>query len=69
MARYLQQHSEILQLPMAVFPIDTVGHSAIASKGNRWALTTIFIHASYVFAIAMKAKSAENVVQVYFLVL
>ena len=45
--------------------IDTVGHLPITSKGSRWALTAICLHISYVFAVLMKEKSAENVVQAY----
>ena len=65
MARYQQQHLEILQIPMAVLAMDTIGYLPMTSKGNRWALTAICLHTSYVFAILMKAKSAENVVQSY----
>ena len=50
---------------MAVSAIDTIGHLAIMSSGNRWALKKMCLHASYVFAIPMKEKSAENVVQPY----
>ena len=68
MARYPQQHLEILQLPMAVVAMDTMGHLPVTSKGNRWALTAICLHMSYAFTILMMTKSAENVVQAYFLV-
>ena len=60
MARYPQQHLEIPQLPMAVLTIDTV-----TSKANKWALTAICLHMLYTFAILMKEKSAENVIQAY----
>ena len=33
------------------------------SKGKRWALTAICLRTSYVFAIPMKGKSAENIIQ------
>ena len=33
--------------------------------GQQWAFTAICMYASYVFAILMKEKSAENVVQAY----
>ena len=66
MARYPQQHLEILKILMAVVAVDTIGHLAITSKGNRWAVTAIYLHMSYVFAVPMKEKSDENVVQAYF---
>ena len=63
MARYPQQHLEISQLSMQVLSIDTIGHLPIMSKGNRWALTAICLHMSYVFTILIKEISAKNVVQ------
>ena len=50
---------------MAVLAIYTICYLPITSKGNRWALTAICMHMSYMFAILMKEKSAENVVQAY----
>ena len=50
---------------MAVLAKDTIGDLPITSKGNRWALTAICLHMSYVFAILIKEKSAENEVQAY----
>ena len=50
---------------MAVLTIDTIGHLPITSKGNRWALSATCLHMSYGFAILMKEKSAENIVQAY----
>ena len=65
MAWYPQQYLEVPQSPMAVLPMDTIGHLPITSKGNRWALTAICLHTSYMFAVPMKEKFAENVVQAY----
>ena len=64
-ARYPQKHIEIPQIPMAVLAIDTKGHLPVTSKGNRWALTIICLHCSYVFMIPMKEILAKNVVQAY----
>ena len=50
---------------MAILATDTIGHLLIMSKGNRWALTAICLLTSYVFAVPMKEKSADNVVQAY----
>ena len=65
MARYPKQHIEIQQLPMAVLAIGTIGHLPINSIGNRWTLTAICLHMSYVFTVTMTEESAENVVQAY----
>ena len=39
----------------------------ITSKGNRWALIATCLHTYYVFAVPMKEKPAEYVIQVYLL--
>ena len=66
MTRYSQKHLEIPQIPMAVLSINTIDHLTLTSKGKRWALTAICLYTSCVFAVPMKAKSAENVIQAYF---
>ena len=68
-ARYSQWHLEILQVPMAVLAMHTIGYLPITTNINRWALTAICLHMSCVFAVPMKGKSAENVVQAYFSVI
>ena len=65
MARHPQQYLEVMQTPIAVLAMDTIGHLQTTSKGSRWALTAICLHMSYMFAVPMKEKSAENVVQDY----
>ena len=65
MAKYQEQHLEVLQIPMAVLAMNIIGHILITSKGNRWALTVICLYTSYVFAVPMKEKSAENLDQAY----
>ena len=65
LAKYPQKHQEIPQVPMAVLAMDTRGHLSVISRGCWWALTAIWMHMSYVFAILMKEKSAENVDQAY----
>ena len=65
MAKYPQQHLEILQVPMAILAMNTIGHLPVTSRGHQWALTIICMHISHVFAITMKEKPAENVVQTY----
>ena len=37
MARYPNQHLEVLKISMAVLAMDTIGHIPITSKGNQWA--------------------------------
>ena len=65
MARYPQQHLEVLKIPMAVLAMDTIGCLPITSNGNRWALMAICLHTSYIFTVPMKEKSAENVILVW----
>ena len=50
---------------MAVLAMDTIGCLPVTSNGNRWALMASCLHTSYSFAVPMKEKSAENVVQAY----
>ena len=52
-------------MPMALLAIDTIGCLSVTSKEDRWALKAICLHTSYVFAVPMKEKSAENVIQAY----
>ena len=42
-----------------------MGHLPIMYTGNKSALAAICLHMSYMFAISMKEKSAENVVKAY----
>ena len=65
MARYSWQYLEVLQVPMAVIAMDIIGHLPITSNGNRWALTAIAYAVLMWFAVLMKERSAENVVQAY----
>ena len=65
MAKYPQQHLEMPLIPMTVLAIESIGHLPITSKGNRWALKAICLHTSDVFAILMKEKLVENIVQAY----
>ena len=53
------------QIPVAVLRMDTIAHLPITSKGNRWALTAIYLHTSDMFTILIKEKSSEIVVQAY----
>ena len=65
MARYPQQYLEVPQIAVAVLAINTIGYLPITSKGNKWSLTAICLHTSYVFTVLMKEKSAEYIIQVY----
>ena len=65
MARYPQQHLEVLTIPMSGIAMDTIGCLPIISKGNRLVLTAICLHTSYMFTVTMKQKSAENVGQAH----
>ena len=50
---------------MAVLVINPIVCLPVTSRGHPWAITTICMHMSYVFAIPMKEKSAENIVLAY----
>ena len=65
MSKYPQNHLEIPQVPVAVLAMDNIGHLPITSKRNQWALTAICMPTPYVFAILMKEKAEESVVQTY----
>ena len=65
MAKYPQQHLEIPSIPMAVLAMDAIGHQPVPSKGNRWDLTAICLHTSYMFADSIMEKSAETIEQAY----
>ena len=65
MTKYLQQHLEIPSVPMAAWAMDTIDHLPVTSRGHHRALKATGMHTSYVFAITMKEKSAENVEQAY----
>ena len=65
MAKHQQKHLEIPHIPMAALAIDTNRHLPVKLKGNRWSLTAICLHTSYVFVVPVKDKSTENVIQAY----
>ena len=65
LTRYPQQHLEVPKVSVAVLAMDTVGDLPITTTGERWVLTVIYLHTSYVFTVSMKEKSAENIVQAY----
>ena len=45
--------------------MDTLGGLPVTASRHQWALVTICMYISYVFAIPMKGKSAENIMQAY----
>ena len=64
MAKYSQQHLEILS------PDGSTGYGHCKSSTSKIQRTPIgfnsnFLHTSYVFAISMKEKSADNVMKIY----
>ena len=46
---------------MAVLAMGTIHHLPVTSRGYQWDLTAMCMYTSYVLAIVMKEKSAENV--------
>ena len=65
MAKFLQQHLEILKVVMTVLAMDTIGHLPVISRGHQLSLTAICMHTPYVVTVPMKEKSAGNVMQSY----
>ena len=45
--------------------MDTISHLPVTSRGHQQALTEICMCMLYVFAILMRANSAENVLKAY----
>ena len=41
--------------------MDTIGNLPITSKSNRWALTAICLHTSYVFTVLMKESLLKGI--------
>ena len=60
-----QLHLEIPKVPFTCIVIDTIGKLPVNTSGNKYTLTCIDLLASYVIAVPMPDKTAENVVEAY----
>ena len=58
-------HLEIPQVPFAGCAVDTIGLLLTMSKGNKYALTFICLLTSYLIAVPLKSKTAEEVTMAY----
>ena len=58
-------HLEIPQVPFASCAMDSIGQLPTTSKGNRFALTFIYLLTSYLITVPLKTKTAEETSMVY----
>ena len=64
--KYNKLHFKASPTPMKLILMDLIGEfHPPSSKGNRYTLTVICMHTSYVFCIPLKTKSAGDVVKAY----
>ena len=59
------KHLPILNKPFDNICLDCVGPLERSKQGFKWILTCIDLHSSFLFAIPMKSKSADDVIHVY----
>ena len=65
MTMYAHLHLEIAKIPIAILAMDTIGRLPATLKGHHDALTAIWLHMSFIFAIPLKEKSAHHIVYAY----
>ena len=58
-------HLEIPQVPFAGCAVNTIGLLLTTSKGNKYALTFMCLLTSYLIAVPLKSKTAEEVTMAY----
>ena len=58
-------HLKIPQVPFAGCAVDTIGLLPTTSKGNKYALTFMCLLTSYLIAVPLKSKTAEEVTMAY----
>ena len=58
-------HLEIPQVSFAGWAVDTIGLLLMMSKGNKYALTFMCLLTSYLIAVPLKLKTAEEVTMAY----
>ena len=56
---------EIPHIPFAGCAVDTIGLLPMTSKGNKYALTFMFLLTSYLIAVPLKSKTTEEVTRAY----
>ena len=63
--KYESKHLSIPQRPFDCICLDCVGSLERSSRGFKWILTYIDLHSSFLLAIPMKSKSADDVIHSY----
>ena len=58
-------HLKIPQVPFAGGAVNTIGLLLTTSKDNKYALTFLCLLTSYLIAVSLKSKSAEEVTMAY----
>ena len=63
--KYESKHLPILNKPFDGICLDRVGPLERSKQGFKWILTCIDLHSSFLHAIPMKSKSADDVIHAY----
>ena len=58
-------HLKIPQVPLAACAVDTIGMLPTTSKGNKYVLTFMCLLTSYLIAVLLKSKTAEEITMAY----
>ena len=58
-------HLEIPKVPFAGCAVDTIGLLPTTSKGSKYTLTFMCLLTSYLIAVPLKSKTAEEVTMAY----
>ena len=58
-------HLDIPNMPFAGFAVGSIGMLPITSKGHKFTLTFICLLTSYVIAVPLKTKTAEEITMAY----
>ena len=63
--KYKSKHLPIPDKPFDGISLDCVGPLERSKRGFKWILTCIDLHSSYLLAVPMKSKSADDVIHAY----
>ena len=63
--KYESKHLPMPQRPFDGICLDCIGPLERSSRGLKWILTCIDLHSSFLLAILMKSRSADNVIHSY----
>ena len=64
-AKYESKHLPISDKPFHGICLDCVGPLERSKQGFKWILTCIDLHSSFLLAVPMKLKSADDVIHAY----